>query len=395
MSVAAWAGSGAMALTGRPDGPPLPPPGQLPDRLDALVAAIAEASDVKLDWPDLVAGRAAMLGLRRQGRVSANGSCRLVRTLDGWAAVNLARPDDQAAVGALTGREVIGDPWPHIEEVAAESEAADLVADARLLGMPAAVLTRPQPVEVWKGESLWKPGPRRSVSGLRVIDLSAMWAGPLTARILAAAGAEVVKVEGDARPDGSRSTPAFYEWIHPAGQETVTVDFAHADGHKRLRELLAGADVVIEASRPRVLEQVGADPSAVAPREGRVWLSITGYGRGLDDRDWVAFGDDAAVAGGLVAWEGQGNPVFCGDAIADPLSGLAGALAVMQAVGDGGGQLIDLSMARCAAAFAEGDGWGVQAGGPRARPADDGTWQIDVGGAIVPVRAPTWPKPIS
>ncbi len=58
----------------------------------------------------------------------------------------------------------------------------------------------------------------------------------------------------------------------------------------------------------------------------------------------MAFGDDAAVAGGLVARDDQG-PCFCADAIADPLTGLAAAVAVLNALGDGGAWVIDASMA--------------------------------------------------
>jgi hypothetical protein len=73
----------------------------------------------------------------------------------------------------------------------------------------------------------------------------------------------------------------------------------------------------------------------------------------------VAFGDDAAVAGGLVGWidgEGAGGesagPVFCADAVADPLAGACGALAVTLSRSAGGGELIDLPMRDVAAAFA-------------------------------------------
>jgi hypothetical protein len=121
--------------------------------------------------------------------------------------------------------------------------------------------------------------------------------------------------------------------------------------------LLAVADVVIEASRPRALAQLGLAPEMIPHRDGQVWLSITGYGRGdAAAAELVAFGDDAAVAGGLVGWTGDGpgdgDPVFCADAIADPLTGLCGALAVARSVAGGGGELIDLSMREVAAGFA-------------------------------------------
>jgi crotonobetainyl-CoA:carnitine CoA-transferase CaiB-like acyl-CoA transferase len=119
-----------------------------------------------------------------------------------------------------------------------------------------------------------------------------------------------------------------------------------------LRALLATADIVIEASRPRALANLGLAPEGIQHKSGQVWLSITGYGRAEPDR--VAFGDDAAVAGGLVGWPADpaDGPVFCADAVADPLTGVCGALAVAQSVAEGGGHLIDLPMRSAAAAFA-------------------------------------------
>jgi crotonobetainyl-CoA:carnitine CoA-transferase CaiB-like acyl-CoA transferase len=89
---------------------------------------------------------------------------------------------------------------------------------------------------------------------------------------------------------------------------------------------------------------------------GKVWLSITGYGREAPMRDWIAYGDDAGVAAGL-SWllrrAGAGN-VFCADAIADPLTGLHGALLGWAAWTRGGGVLLDVSLhgviSRCIAA---------------------------------------------
>jgi crotonobetainyl-CoA:carnitine CoA-transferase CaiB-like acyl-CoA transferase len=123
-----------------------------------------------------------------------------------------------------------------------------------------------------------------------------------------------------------------------------------------LRDLLDRADVVVEASRPRALEQLGADARAlVARRPGTTWVSITGYGRVRDGAHKVAFGDDAAIAGGLVAFDGDGAPVFAGDAIADPATGLVAADAVLRSQARGGGELVDVAMAGVAAALAAPD----------------------------------------
>jgi hypothetical protein len=325
-------------------------------RLDGLTRDInghlGGRGTLPIEWAAMLTVRSGMVDLLPPGRTSANGSCRLCRTLDGWVAVNLARPDDRAVLGALVGHPVGEDLWPEVESYAAAGETARLVADARLLGLPVAPLATPPPgTRPSVVSQPWPPGPPHPVSGLRVVDLSSMWAGPLAAKILAMAGAEVVKVESGSRPDGARKVPAFYRWLHPDDQGTEVLDFEHPDGRERLRCLLEAADIVIEASRPRALEQLGVGPGALAPRVGRIWLSITGYGREAPGRDWVAFGDDAAVAGGLVGKGPAGDPVFVGDAIADPVTGLFGARAVLEAAAAGGGRLIDLAMSRCAGAL--------------------------------------------
>src|SRR4029077_16039748 len=117
-----------------------------------------------------------------------------------------------------------------------------------------------------------------------------------------------------------------------------------------LHELLARADVVVEASRPRALAQfeIAAARFLGAADGHRASISITGYGR-ADQR--VAFGDDAAVGGGLVVYDSAG-PCFCADAVADPLTGLVAADACLAALVGDERTLLDIPMAGVAAAFA-------------------------------------------
>src|SRR5262249_16693368 len=142
--------------------------------------------------------------------------------------------------------------------------------------------------------------------------------------MLQLAGARIVKVEDVRRPDGARHISAFFDLMH-GGQQSVALDFGTASGRSALRELIRQANVLIEASRPRALRQLGADADSF-DLDGRpqVWISITGYGRQEPAASRVAFGDDAAVAGSLVAWD-QEQPMFCADAVADPISGLEAA----------------------------------------------------------------------
>jgi crotonobetainyl-CoA:carnitine CoA-transferase CaiB-like acyl-CoA transferase len=184
----------------------------------------------------------------------------------------------------------------------------------------------------------------RALIDLLVVDLSSMWAGPLCGRLLAAAGATVVKVETPTRPDGTRSGDRrFFDWMN-----SEKLAFSTSFDSDELSCLLRAADVVIEGSRPAALARRGLAAEKVPARPGRIWLRISGYGSGHPER--VAFGDDAAAAGGLVIY-GEDGPVFCGDAIADPLTGLAATAVVLDELSRGGGVIIDVSMTAVAATY--------------------------------------------
>ncbi len=363
-----WAASGAMALTGLPGGPPVASPAPALAMLGAVTEQLARATretgrQVRADPAELITGRAALAGFTRQGRVSAGRASFLLRSADGWCAVTLSRPDDLAAVPAILG--VLGLDGAGLAAGARSALAAaalarparDVAAAAQLLGVPAAALPASVPPASagwppWRATRIAPPSAGARLAGAVVADLSSMWAGPLCARLLGLAGADVIKVESPDRPDGARSgNREFFDWLH-AGHRSLAADFRAAEGRAALKALLGVADVVIEASRPRALAALGLAPDMIPHRDGQVWLSITGYGRAAPER--VAFGDDAAVAGGLVGWTGPPapGPVFCADAIADPLTGACGALAVARSLAAGGGELIDLSMRDVAAAFA-------------------------------------------
>jgi crotonobetainyl-CoA:carnitine CoA-transferase CaiB-like acyl-CoA transferase len=107
------------------------------------------------------------------------------------------------------------------------------------------------------------------------------------------------------------------------------------------------ADIVIEASRPRALRQLGIEAERlVDANPGLTWISLTGYGRLEPMGNWVGFGDDAAIAAGLGLRFAHchGTPAFCGDAIADPLTGLHAALAAWHSYRSGGGRLLALAL---------------------------------------------------
>ncbi|MEU0741217.1 CoA transferase [Streptomyces sp. NPDC006134] len=333
MKNAALTVSGGMAAVG----PCLAP-------LRAVVADFTDRTGVPVDLPTVLFLRARLAGLPPPDRTSAGGSCRLLETTDGWAAVNLARPDDRASLPALLALLDARDTT--LAGAARRTTARRLADAAQRVGIPAAALgserSGREPVRARR------LGGRRTRPPAvpRVLDLSALWAGPLCARLLGLAGAHVTKVESTTRPDGARrGNPEFYRWLHD-GHESLVLDFSPG----ALADVVDRADIVIEASRPRALRRLGVHAEEfLAARPGRVWVGITGYGR---DDDRIAFGDDAAVAGGLVGRDPHGDPVFLGDALADPVTGLYAAHAVVRSLAAGGGELLCVSMAACAAALA-------------------------------------------
>jgi hypothetical protein len=402
-----WARSGLMWLTGDLHEAPLfarvSVLGALDEMAGAFAAGLARCGcDCSVDLAQLLGGRAALLGLSRGGRVSAGGSCRFLVASDGWVVVNLARSSDFDLVKAIVGNDAVEDPWDALAAAAATLPAAEFCDRAQLLGVastalpddavrlddsgeasgPAAVVT---PIT-----STLCPGiPRRNRPV--VLDLSALWAGPLCAKLLGSTGARVVKVESRTRPDGARfGNLDFYDWLH-TGHESVCLDFSCREDIGLLHELIGAADVVIEASRPRAMEAFGIEPAAVVSGPRRpTWVSITGYGRVGPRANRVAFGDDAAVAGGLVAWSSRG-PVFCGDALGDPITGLVAATTALSSVGRGGGEVIDISMVRAVRAvttrFAGTHNWNV-------RPTGDDNWSVDVGAEQVEVLRPRAPSQV-
>jgi crotonobetainyl-CoA:carnitine CoA-transferase CaiB-like acyl-CoA transferase len=392
-----WAASGAMALTGHADGPPLLAPGPLATcaraTLDAIGLVAGDRWSSDLDGPALLGERAAILGLNRRGTISPGGSCRILRARDGWIAVSLARADDFKSIPAWLGEGEIGDPWEFAAGRVALRPADEIVARARLLGLPAAVAVDPSAVAPpWcrvaaRGRSVARARTELPL----VIDLSSLWAGPLCTHLLELAGARVVKLESSRRPDGARSGPPEFFALLNAGKANVALDFGNPSDRLKLQRILERADIVVESARPRALAQLGVDAESLVKNvPGLTWVSLTGYGRREPGAGWVAFGDDAGVAAGLAAATGGGDgpPLFCGDAVADPLAGLHAALAALACWRGGGGYLLDLALsdvvahvlafgpaASAASVRRAGPGWEVVAGQqrvavspPRARP---------------------------
>jgi hypothetical protein len=357
-----WARSGAMALTGRRDGPArlclIPLAACAEGTLQAFEAIGERPFLSPLFGSALLTERAAIAGLTRNGTISPGGSCRLLQARDGWIAANLSRPDDWGTVPAWLEADI--EPgWTEIAAAVRTRNTGELLDQGRLLGLAVAVMNEPAadrgPWQIARSSNA--PAARRRDRPL-VLDLTALWAGPLCCHLLHAQGARVIKVENIHRPDGARHGPAqFYDLLN-AGKDSVALDLKSADGLAQLRRLIEAADIVVESSRPRALRQLGIEAEEmVASVPGLTWVGITGYGREEPEANWIAFGDDAGVAAGLsfLVAEPDGTPNFCADAIADPLTGLHAALAAWHCWQSGTGGLVSVSLRDVAAHCANFD----------------------------------------
>jgi crotonobetainyl-CoA:carnitine CoA-transferase CaiB-like acyl-CoA transferase len=366
----AWAASGLMQLTGRPDGPPLPCPVPLASCADGALAALASLAPpgafTGIHGSRLLAERAAITGATRRGAISAGGSCRLLQAADGWIALNLARDDDASLLPAWLEEAIAGD-WGSIAAAVRTRRAQELVERGRLTGLAVALDAVPSTVaDGWFAAGAGHARDTARRARPVVIDLSSLWAGPLCGHLLHLAGADVIKVESTARPDGARQgPPAFFDLLN-AGKSSVALDLGSGTGREHLRALLRRADIVIESSRPRALRQMGIDAAGIV-EAGATWISITAHGRDAEREGWIGYGDDAGVAAGLsrLMHEATGERVFAGDAIADPLTGLHAALAAWATYRAGGGRLISLALT---GALRHCIDWGQVAISPDTRP---------------------------
>jgi crotonobetainyl-CoA:carnitine CoA-transferase CaiB-like acyl-CoA transferase len=199
-------------------------------------------------------------------------------------------------------------------------------------------------------------------SGLRVLDMTAYWAGPLVGHVLALLGAEVIHLESTKRPDGARlvggvpdTEDCFWERgpIFAAlntNKKSVTVDIANEHGVDLVKRLVASCDVVVENFTPRVLDQLGLTYEALkSARPDLVMVRMPGFGLDGPWRDNAAFAFVIEDASGLTWLTGfpDGLPIepYC---VGDPNAGLHALFGLMVALEHrdqtGEGCLVEASM---------------------------------------------------
>ena len=337
-----WAMSGAMSLTGESSGPPRQVPVGVTLRMEQLATIIGEMTGLSIDGPALLGERAAIAGYTRQGNRSVGGHAQLVESIDKPICINFARPDDLLLIPAWLQEEI--DPNNRMEVLSSlkKFESQQLMKQADLLGIPLGVPDVEEyeyPAYLTEG----KKSKKRAESTL-VIEFGSLWASPLCGDLLRRSGCRVIKIESLSRPDGARGgPPGFFDLLN-GGKESLALDFKDDSSLKFLRKIVKEADVIVEGSRPRALRQLGVDAETEV-ENGKVWVSITGYGRTGPRSKGVAFGDDAAVSGGLFLKDPLS---FIADAVADPSAGLLAAVIALSALESEKGWLIDVPLSAVA-----------------------------------------------
>jgi len=210
------------------------------------------------------------------------------------------------------------------------------------------------------GGSVRLQHPDLPFAGLRVVDLTAFWAGPYATSILSDLGADVVKVESIQRPDGMRFAGAarqrspVYEWGHVfhganPGKRCVTLRLDHPDGLALVKRLLADADVVIENFSARVMPGFGLDEETLRRLNPRL-INVRMPAFGLDGpwRDRLGFAMTIEQVSGLAWMTGYEDLPLVVRGVCDPLGSVHAVFALGLALEErertGRGQLVEVPL---------------------------------------------------
>ncbi len=196
------------------------------------------------------------------------------------------------------------------------------------------------------------------LSGLRVLELGQLIAGPFATRILADFGADVIKVEPPETGDPLRNWRLLHEgtsvwWAaHARNKRSLSLDLRQKEGQEVVRKLATDADILIENFRPGAMEKWGLgfkELHALNPK--LIMVRVSGYGQTGPYRDRPGFGVIGEAMGGLRHLSGEPGrpPVRVGVSIGDTLSGLQAVIGVMMALRHreqqgGEGQEVDVAL---------------------------------------------------
>lgn len=198
---------------------------------------------------------------------------------------------------------------------------------------------------------------QRPLTGLKIIELGQLIAGPFAAKILAEFGADVIKIEpptGDPLRQWRYVHDGTSVWwaAHARNKRSITLDLRQPEAQEVVRRLVADADIVIENFRPGAMEKWGLGFEALhAINPKLIMLRVSGYGQTGPYRDRPGFGVIGEAMGGLRYLSGEPGrpPVRVGVSIGDTLSGLHGVIGVLMALRhreqqNGLGQEVDVAL---------------------------------------------------
>lgn len=200
--------------------------------------------------------------------------------------------------------------------------------------------------------------PKQILSGIKVLELGQLIAGPFASKTLADFGAEIVKVESPGEGDPLRKWRMLHQgtsvwWqAHSRNKQSICLDLRVKEGQEIARRLALEADVVIENFRPGTLEKWGLGWEALHQANPKlIMLRISGYGQDGPKRDEPGFAAIGEAMAGLRYITGHPNeiPVRAGVSLGDTIAGLHGALGVLLALYErdargGEGQMIDVAL---------------------------------------------------
>lgn len=195
------------------------------------------------------------------------------------------------------------------------------------------------------------------LSGLKILELGQLIAGPFAAKTLADFGASVIKIEAPGTGDPLRKwrmlkdgTSVWWQ-VQSRNKQSVALDLKTEQGQDIVRQLASAADILIENFRPGALEGWGLSPeSLMAANPQLIVLRISGYGQTGPMRDQPGFGVVAEAMGGMrhLSAEPGRTPVRVGVSIGDTLASLHGVIGVLMALHErhasGKGQVIDVAL---------------------------------------------------
>jgi len=254
----------------------------------------------------------------------------------------------------------------HNDEVMAELEASEAAGAEEQATAGIAVVTSSDDGAARRGVSGGEvPGP---LEGLRILDLSMFFSGPLAMQISGDAGADVIKVESVQRIDGWRGAMSLdverpwerspnFNWVNRS-KRGITLNLTDERGAAILKRLVAEADVLIENYTPRVMGNFGLDYETLQEINPQlIMMSMPGFGADVSWRDYVAFGMSTEQMSGishLTGYTGE-RPIFTGMNGGDPFVGVTAANALYAALyhreRTGEGQHIDLSQVESCTLF--------------------------------------------